>query len=497
MSERLQQVQAVKTGHTWLRSIKVYSAVPEDDPLLDSLIHNLLEHFKRAGHDVQDTPDDQTDLVLTSAPFGEPLGWRQALMFTVRRRYQLKHTPTVLTLLHATPKHFQSLIEHFELALAKDPLQTEDFSFDGLAPQAHEVLIEQGQRRGPMLALERLVQAQAKCIHNLLVIGEEEPEQAYLFNLVGAYPHIPYHEPESFYDDIILRIVTTLSTHEVTNHKALDQPVDELSWKNSPIPRAMRVASQELGKRDFFTAMIRIEDLAQIPAIGDAIANQYSEGCFATWNPELEALIATVTGSARPVDKGNLNDDDLAVIVDLQPDGSGAVVRHVAGKRNDPPSSEAVEMVAMDRALPRISLPEGWEISGEVPVVRSKLHGHRGVSAFDPRFVEHVHLEPAYYHYPVSCATEAQARAIEAAFSRAEALQNPQDPRQVVFTVLPGHGVVIVEKWVAGKSPFQVIWEYMDEGRIVIDSFVPQGPLAYVPDPDAGRILQIPDKKST
>jgi hypothetical protein len=493
MSDLLEQVQTVKKPHTWLRSIKVYSAAPKGDTLMDDVIHNLLEHFQQAGHQVQETPDDQTDLVLTSAPFGETLGWREALMFTARRRFQLSQTPTVLTLLHASPRRFQNMIDHFERALARDPIQPEDFAFEGLAPQAHEVLVEQGQRRGPMLALERLVQAQAKCIHNLLVIGDEAPERAYLFNLVGAYPRIPYRTPQTFYEDIMLRIVTTVSTHEVTNHEALDQPIAQSDWKRSPIPKAMRIASQELGKRSFFTAMIRIEDLAQVPAIGDAIADQYSEGCFATWDPELEALIATVTGSARPVDKGDLSDDDLAVIVGLQRDGSGAITRHVQGKRNDPPSSEAVEMVAMDRALPRISLPEGWNVTGEVPVVRSKLHGHRGVSAFDPGFVEHVHLDPPYYNYPVSCATEAQARAIEAAFSRAQALQNPQDPRQVVFTVLPGHGVVVVEKWVAGKAPFQTIWEYMDEGRLVIDSFVPQGALDYAPAPDGRMTLRIPE----
>ncbi|MGC8863037.1 MAG: FGGY-family carbohydrate kinase, partial [Armatimonadota bacterium] len=46
-----------------------------------------------------------------------------------------------------------------------------------------------------------------------------------------------------------------------------------------------------------------------------------------------------------------------------------------------------------------------------VPVVRSKLHGHRGVSAYDPRYVEFVPLAPAYYAYPVSCGTRAQAEA--------------------------------------------------------------------------------------
>ncbi|MCL6615388.1 MAG: hypothetical protein K6U03_12420, partial [Firmicutes bacterium] len=128
-----------------------------------------------------------------------------------------------------------------------------------------------------------------------------------------------------------------------------------------------------------------------------------------------------------------------------------------------------------------------------VPVARSKLHGHRGVAAYDPRHVEHVYLDPPYYDYPVSCATEAQARAIKAAFGRSEALRNPEDPRRVVFTILPGHGVVIVEKWIPGKLPFQVIWEYMDAGFIEIVPRVPQGRLSFVRAGDGRMRLQCDD----
>lgn len=149
-------------------------------------------------------------------------------------------------------------------------------------------------------------------------------------------------------------------------------------------------------------------------------------------------------------------------------------------------------MMEMDRALPQISLRAEWNIPPKVPVIRSKLHGHRGVAAFNPQYVEHVHLDPPYYHFPVSCATEAQARAIKAAFARSKALQIPEDPRKVVFTVLPGHGIVIAEKWVKGKAPFQVMWEYMDAGFLKVENSIPQGPLTYVPDPAGLMTLQTP-----
>ena len=53
-------------------------------------------------------------------------------------------------------------------------------------------------------------------------------------------------------------------------------------------------------------------------------------------------------------------------------------------------------------------------------------------------------------------------------------LRNP-DPRQVAFTVLPGHGVVIVEKWVATLLRYQTIWGTWMPG-IQIQNRIPRDP---------------------
>jgi hypothetical protein len=294
----------------------------------------------------------------------------------------------------------------------------------------------------------------------------------------------------AFYEDIVLRMVTTVCTKEVTDHQVVGESIPRHLWQSLGTPEDMSAAGRQLGARNFFTEMVRITDVVQVPAVGDSVADQYSEGCFSTWDVNLGALVATVTGSARPVDKSNITEDDLAVLVGVRPDGSGALVRHVEGKRNSPPSTEAVEMVDMDHSLPKISLDSGWGVRASVPVARSKLHGHRGIAGFHPGHVEFAPLEPQYYHYLVSCGTGAQAVAIREAFARAEALQNPEDPRQVVFSVLPGHGTVIVEKWVPGTAPFQTIWEHMDAGFLQVDAGVPQGPMTYVPDHDGLMVLR-------
>jgi len=477
-----------KPIHNWLRRIQIACVDGNATPLLQKFHQQLLHRFATHGHTVQTMPDENTEVLITSAPFGIPLDWREAYLFTVRRKFNLPRSPILFTTLQATPRQFEQLLQHFAKALAKPTPDPKDFEFPGLAPTAYQTLYEQGKRGGPILSLLRLVQSQAKCIRILLVIGEDDPIEAYAFDLVGAHPRIDARGEDSFYEDLMLRILTAACTHEITRHQVVGEPIPQLVWRNLSTPEAMRRAGQEFGKRRFFTDMVRIADLVNVPAIADSVASQYSEGCFATWDATLQGLIATITGSARPVDKDNLSDDELAVIVGVRSDGQGALVRHVEGKRNDPPSSEAVELFLMDRDLPRISLGNAWGFpSGvEVPVTRSKLHGHRSIRSFDLRYVEHVHLDPAYYAYPVSCSTEAQAHAIHQAFSQSEALRNPQDPRLVVFTIMPGHGVILVEKWVEGKQPFQVLWEFIDQGILEIDPIIPQGKFEYTPQ-DSNR----------
>ena len=475
-----------RIAHSWWHKIRLAYVPQNESPLLNMFVDNLLEQFRQTGHMVDDMPNPETDVIITTSQFNEPIRWRDAMIFNVRRRFNLDYSPTIVTIVQATPEEVKDKLDYFESVLEKDPPDPQDFELPGLGPEAYHTLYEQGKRGGPILALLRTVQTQAMSIRVVLLIGHDEPEEAYVFDLVGAHPRIKALDHELFYEDIAGRIVTAMSTHEITEHQVVGDTISADVWRSLSTPKQMQNAGYELGKRGFFTEMVLVTNLATVPSVPDAIASQYSEGCFATWEPKIEGLITTVTGSARPVVKDQLTDDELAVIVGVRPDGKGAQIKQVENKRNDPPSSEAVELMDMDRDLPRITLDNGVE----VPVSRSKLHGHRGVKAYDPNRVEHVFLEPQYYHYPVSCSTEAQAQAIQKAFSRSEALQNPSDQRQAVFTVLPGHGIVIAEKWVSGKEPFQVIWEYMDQGLLMIENLVPQGPLTFVPDNEGLMFIQ-------
>jgi hypothetical protein len=473
-----------KPTHAWLKQLRVGYVANEPSAAMDEFADQLLGQFTALGHEAPSVPDGRIDVLFTTARYGEPVPWRQALFFTARRRFGLENDPELFTLVDMTLEEYEGALEHFEIALDREPPIPEDFDFPGLAPDSYRVLVEQGRRGGSIMALERLVQAHAKSIRVILVVGDGKPRWAHYFDLVGAHPKIELSD-EASYQDLVTRIVTVMSTEEVTHHQVVGESLPKEDWVESEGRKGMLEAGPAIGQRDFFTEGVRISDLVQVPAVSQGVANQYSEGCFATWDPELGALISTVTGSARPVEKDDLKDEDLAVIVGVRDDGLGALVMQVDGKQNDPPSSEAVELMDMDSVLPRVEL-EGTQ----VPVVRSKLHGHRGIGSFDPALVEYAPLDSPYYHYPVSCATSAQAEGIKGAFSRAASLQNPSDPRQIAFTVLPGHGVIIAEKWAPEKMPFQQIWEAMDSGALKVDNHVPQGIYGYRDDGEGAMILE-------
>jgi hypothetical protein len=489
MSSTLEKIATVREKHTWLKKLKAAYVPGHSSELLAVVVDGLVQEFKNQGHEFHSSPGPETDVIFTTARFNEAIPWRRALFFTARRKFSLPHNPTVFAIVGITPAEYERELTKIKRALEKSPIDPDDFRFDGMAPGASRVLIEQGLRGGALLALERQMQAQVKSVRILLVVGEDLPDWAHLFDLVGAYPRIERNGPVEFYQDIVTRMTTVLSTFEITDHQVVGEQITKDEWGSLSTPAALIAAAPELGKRNFFTEMLVVANLVSVPAVSEGVANQYSEGCFATWDSKLNALVTTITGSARPVEKDEIGEDDLAIIAGVRPDGQGALVRHVDGKTNDPPSSEAVELMDMDSALPQIHLPSEWGISDPVPVVRSKLHGHRSIASYDSAVVEHVRLDPAYYYYPVSCATQAQAIGIKAAFARSEALNNPDDPRKIVFTMLPGHGVVIAEKWVHGKAPLQLIWESMDDGTLEVENLLPQGFLDYVLSVEGRMIL--------
>jgi len=117
--------------HPWLRRNVRVAFVPglSMTALLEGAVDRLLARFRHRGDVVQPDPNEKTDLLLTTAPFAEPVSWRQSLLLTARRRFHLSRTPTVVTLVQATKREFRRLLDHFPPALARPEPDPADFAF--------------------------------------------------------------------------------------------------------------------------------------------------------------------------------------------------------------------------------------------------------------------------------------------------------------------------------------------------------------------------------
>jgi len=162
-----------KNLHPGLKHLKVTFAPGPMDPVLEETARGILQSFRLLGHDVQDVPTDETDILLTTAEYGVPLNWRQSMVLTARRKFKLAKNPTVYTLVHVTPERLQADLDTLEKVLEKEPPDPADYRYAGMAPEAYHVLFEQGRRGGPILALERIVQSQAMGLRVLLVVGDD------------------------------------------------------------------------------------------------------------------------------------------------------------------------------------------------------------------------------------------------------------------------------------------------------------------------------------
>ena len=399
--------------------------------------------------------------------------------------YGLGHRPHLLTVVSITESEYCRQMAHFETLAARpeeDPVEQE---YAGLGPRAVEVLMQQARRGGPEVALGRLMQGQNKSIRVLALISDDatgRPLRAIHFDLAGAHPTSDALDLETFAEDAGRRILTAMCAEDAKEQEILPEPLSLALWKTLSSPQAMNAAGRAFTRFGFFTDPIAIEKILGFRGgIGEAIAAQYSEGCYAVFEPQVGGLITTATGSSKFVDKRFISRDDQAIVAGIKPARDGALVRQIEGRPTVLPSVEAVEMMSICEAVAYADPATVGEATRSSSA-RAILHGHLGVSAYDPRFVEAVTLEEPFYQYLVSCGTGALAEGTSRAFARSNTLRDPADPRRVVFLEQPGHGVVIVEKR-DENQPFSSIRDSLDNGLLRMSMRVPQGAIQWSPQP--------------
>src|SRR3972149_12000431 len=102
-----------RPSHRWGRHISVAYVPGPTTRVIDETVTGLLEQLRKSGHEIREVPGPGTDVILTTALFGEPLRWREAMLFTARRRFGMEKSPTIFTLVHATPGQLKTAIDSF------------------------------------------------------------------------------------------------------------------------------------------------------------------------------------------------------------------------------------------------------------------------------------------------------------------------------------------------------------------------------------------------
>ena len=135
--------------HSWLKQLSISYVPGLSTPLSEGVALGLMEHFREEGHSATVQPSPETEVILTTARLGEPLRWREALLFTARRRFRLKHVPTVITIVHALPQQLSEWLAKAEEVLSQAPQMAPPF--DGIPQSGARTLYQQGKRGGPIL----------------------------------------------------------------------------------------------------------------------------------------------------------------------------------------------------------------------------------------------------------------------------------------------------------------------------------------------------------
>lgn len=474
--------------HAWVQPVGVAVVAGDSHPAGAAVAQALTDWLSAAGCPITPTPTADTGLVLTTARFEQPVGRDDALLLNIKRRFGLRHRPTLVTLVTIAERDYQHWLTHFA-ELAHHPAETppaSEFQYPGLGPDAVEVLVRQARRGGPEVALGRFLQGLTICFRVLALrlADNGQPLYATHFDLAGAHPTTDARDLPAFAADTAQRLLAASCTLEVNQHHYLDDDVPADLWASLAAPDAMTRVGQTFTKYGFFTDPVQVEKLLGFRGLSDAIAAHYSEGCYATWEPGIGqggALISTASGSSRLVDKRTITREDQAALVGVRADGLGAIVRGVSGMPPVVPSVEAVEMRRICESVPTTTLTAPTGLQHTVPAIRSLLHGHVTVAGYDPRFVEGVRLPEVFQRHLVSCGTGALAAGTSAAFARAESLAAAADPRQVAFLIQPGHGIMLAEKWVADRAAFDLLKAYLADGKLEISMAVPQGDYHWEP----------------
>ena len=96
--------------HRFLRRVHIAAVSGPSTPLLDLVLRGIEHAMREQGHEWTAAPDATTDAFVTTARLHEPVSWREAPLFTGRKRFGLAGKPSTYTFVQVTQAQLQQLL---------------------------------------------------------------------------------------------------------------------------------------------------------------------------------------------------------------------------------------------------------------------------------------------------------------------------------------------------------------------------------------------------
>lgn len=414
----------------WWRPLKV--AFVGQDPgsvQLAGFQAQLLESFRDQGHTIVTTSEENIDLLIDSEtiPDGpEPLAKRvpersQPLMLTVMKDYQLKRRPHNLVVLVGVDESM-STWSHVEV-----------------------------------VSTARVAMAKIGSPKIVFVSGPGAQEVTYC-TLEGGHPTETYAKVEGLRD----RLVASASAREVGGQFDVNaDAITEAAWSESQIPDEIVRAGHRMHELGLLPQPKQISDYVS-PGMARVYQRYlglkgFSEGMMFAVDPVSGTTMVTASGS-WDVDKRALHRDEVTALAGIV---EGRVqVQAPVGIRPKGPSVEALEVLSLLEGAPRVRLSPtgtgGWRVDPngqvEVPIIRSGIHAHIGVSSADDAVVETIEPDRMNYPYGFGCGTDLMCEVARSTVQRSSAINDPHDHRRFVRWPMLYHGEMVVELWKEGSE---------------------------------------------
>ncbi|MEU9558387.1 hypothetical protein [Streptomyces fumanus] len=427
------------TACSWWRPCTVHliDDVPDgQQTATKAFLAHLTASFEFQGHNVVESSHGDVDLLLMCAriPDGpEPLRDRipeqyPPLSAALRQRHRLRRTPRHVVAVVEVPELISALPHPEAIATARTAM--------GRLGAAKILFVSRGATT-------------------------DRVAEVTLCTMEGGHPT----ERRDMADRVRDRLVTAACATEVAEHyDIVRDALPAEAWDASPTPSALARAGRRMGRSGLLAPPQRLTDfvsaeLAEMYELYMGVRG-YSEGMLFAYDPELDCLVVTGSGS-WDVDKRDLTRDQLVAVEPRLVDGQRLRVLAPQGRLPLQPSVETWEVCALMEAVPKVRV--GQDAAGrwrpdphgerEVPLIRAGIHAHVGVTASDDSVIETVEPDREEFPYGFGCGTDLTVRVARTTIARSAAVRDAHDSRCYVRWPLLYHGEMAVELWKPGVPP--------------------------------------------